>query len=229
MRGDLWFGCGSAADERTLWREMVRGRQARIVYWPFALPPSMVPTADVWLRRQLTDLDVQYELDTWASLADRSPTDLKTADLLWVGGGNTFRLLDHVRRHGFVDAVQEFQRSGGDYYGGSAGAVLACESIAIAEGHDSNEPGLTDLDGLGLISGATILPHFTAEQLESTERWARRHSTTVLGLPETIGLHYAPGGATIVGSGRLTVISPSGVEHHAPGEWIVHGSTNAKS
>jgi len=229
MHGDLWFGCGSAVDERELRLEMLSGREARIVYWPFALPPPMVPTADAWLRGHLTNLGVRYELDTWTNLADRSAEDLATADVLFVGGGNTFRLLDHVRRHGFVDAVQKFQRSGGDYYGGSAGAVLACESIAIAEGHDPNEPGLTDLGGLGLISGATILPHFTFDQLESTRRWARRHSTTVLGLPETVGLHCAAGGAIVIGSGRMTVISSSGVEHHAPGERVLLGSTSMRS
>jgi predicted AAA+ superfamily ATPase len=37
MHGDLWFGCGSAAEGRTLWREMLSRREARIVYWPFAL------------------------------------------------------------------------------------------------------------------------------------------------------------------------------------------------
>lgn len=222
MHGDLWFGCGSAADERPLWREMLSGREARIVYWPFALPPAMVPTADAWLRGHLADLDVPYELDTWASLTDRRPGELTAAaaDVLFVGGGNTFRLLDHVRRHGFIDVVREFCRSGGDYYGGSAGAVLACESIAIADGHDLNEPGVTDLEGLGLISGVTILPHFTVDQLESTERWARVHGTTVLGLPETIGLHHAKDSATVIGSGLLTVISPSGVEQHSPGDRI---------
>ncbi|MFD6179107.1 MULTISPECIES: Type 1 glutamine amidotransferase-like domain-containing protein [unclassified Isoptericola] len=218
MHGDLWFGCGSAEDERELWCEMLGGRTARIVYWPFALPPATVPTADAWLRGGLSALGVPFELDTWESLAGRSPTELTTADVLFVGGGNTFRLLDHVRRHGFVPAVREFWRSGGDYYGGSAGAVLACESIAIADGHDPNEPGLTDLDGLGLVEGATILPHFDVDHLESAERWAHRHGTTVLGIPETVGLHCTSDGATVVGSGFLTVVSPSGVEHRAPGD-----------
>lgn len=222
MLGDLWFGCGSGEDEHPLWRKMLGDRRARIVYWPFALPESMRPTADRWLRDNLDDLGVEYELDTWTSLADRHPTELTTAhaDVLFVGGGNTFRLLDHVRRAGFVGAVREFRRAGGDYYGGSAGAVLACESIAIADGRDVNEPGLTDLTALGLIQGVAILPHFTTDQREAAQRWVRHHGVTVLGLPETVGLHCAGDGATIVGSGMLTVMTPAGFEHHAPGERV---------
>lgn len=164
---------------------MLSGRRARIIYWPFALPAPMLRAADDWLRGNLDQLGAQYELDTWPSLAGHEPAELTTAvaDLLFVGGGNTFRLLEHVQRAGFVDAVRAFHRSGGDYYGGSAGAVLACESIAIADGHDPNEAGLTDLTALGLIHDLAILPHFTAAQLEVTTRWARRHDATVLDLP----------------------------------------------
>ncbi|MBO0813246.1 MAG: Type 1 glutamine amidotransferase-like domain-containing protein [Microlunatus sp.] len=190
------------------------------MYWPFALPAEMARSADSWLRGSLDALGISYRLDTWQHLADHGPPDLdpESVDLLFVGGGNTFGLLDQVRRHGFIEPVRRFWRAGGDYYGGSAGAVLACESIEIAAGLDPNEPGLKDLAALGLLSGAAVLPHFTDEQLAEAGRWAAQHSTVVLGLPDSIGLRCGAGRATVVGAGHLSRVSPETVERFAPGD-----------
>lgn len=222
MPGNLYFGCGSAENEAPLWRAMLQRDRTKIVYWPFALPPQMRPSADAWLRGNLDTLGVSYELQTWQSLDQHDATELngEKIDLLFVGGGNTFRLLDTVQRHGFTEPVRRFWRAGGDYYGGSAGAVLACQSIAIAEGLDDNEPGLDDLTGLGLVQGAVILPHFTDEQLADAERWSARHRMVVLGLPESVGLHCSDETATVLGEGHLTRIMPNTVESIAVGETV---------
>lgn len=222
MQGSIWLGCGSANDERPLWLDMLGGRRTRIVYWPFALPPAMAATADDWLREGLDQLDVDYDLQTWHTLEDHEPAELSAdaVDLLFVGGGNTFQLLDAVRSHGFIEPVRRFWSAGGDYYGGSAGAVLACDSIEIAVGHDANYPGLVDLSGLGLLSGVTVLPHFTDDQMEAAVRWVAEHGTAIVGLPESIGLHVpsAGGRARVIGAGTLSLISASGIAALPPGQ-----------
>jgi dipeptidase E len=193
---------------------MFHRASTRIVYWPFALPDAMCASADQWLRNNLDLLGVDYHLDTWQSLSDHDPVELEPdrVDVLFVGGGNTFRLLDQIGRHGFVDHVRRFWLEGGDYYGGSAGAVLACESIEIADGHDPNEAGLEDLAAIGLIIGTAVLPHFTEDQLEAAGRWASSHGTVVLGLPESVGLRCDEGIATVIGRGQLTRLSDQSVE-----------------
>jgi dipeptidase E len=228
MGGTCYFGCGSADDEIDLWRLMLHRSPTRIVYWPFALPPSMAATAEDWLRESLDRLGVAYQLDTWPDLAGRSSQelDVRKVDLLVVGGGNTFRLLQHVRQAGFVDVVRQFVADGGDYYGGSAGAVLAGEDIAIAQGHDPNEAGIRDLAALGLMSGVSILPHFTEDQTAAARSWADRHDRMVLGLPESTGLRYASGRFEIVGTEQLTCISPGtrSVRRIAPGDLMTEPS-----
>ncbi len=49
---------------------MFHRRTTRIVYWPVALPPAMLASADRWLRDGLDALQVSYELDTWTDLRD---------------------------------------------------------------------------------------------------------------------------------------------------------------
>lgn len=219
MAGSVWLGCGSALDEQPLWRAMLGRPLTRILYWPFALTSTMLASADGWLRGNLDSLGLDYELRTWTDLDQHVPSELSTqsTDLLFVGGGNTFTLLDHVRRHGFIDAVRDFWSSGGDYYGGSAGAVLACESIAIADGHDANETRLTDLAGLALLADVAVLPHFTDDQTTAAMQWSTTHSVAVLGLPETAGLHYREGTATVIGGDRVTRISQGTVDHVVAG------------
>ena len=69
MPGSLYLGCGDAADEEPLWRSMLHRSCTKIVYWPFALPPKLCATADQWLRGNLDQLGINYQLDTWPSLA----------------------------------------------------------------------------------------------------------------------------------------------------------------
>lgn len=220
MPGTVYLGCGSAADEARLWRSMLHRPATRIVYWPFALSAVMSATADEWLRSNLDQLEAGYQLDTWQRLDDHRPSELTRddVDLIFVGGGNTFRLLDHVRKHGFIEPVREFWMAGGDYYGGSAGAVLACEGIEIAAGHDANESGLEELSALGLLAGVALLPHFTEDQLPAARQWAADHGSTVWGLPESVGLQCRDGRAVVIGAGRLSRISGSAVDRVESGD-----------
>lgn len=195
----------------------------RIVYWPFALPSAMLAGADRWLRTNLDQIGASYELQTWLQLDHHTESDLDGADLLFVGGGNTFHLLDQVTRAGLIDVVGRFVDHGGDYYGGSAGAVLACDNIAIAEGHDPNEARLLDLRALHLISNTSILPHFTIAQLDTARRWAATGRSTLIGLPENAGLCHDNGTFTVVGDGTVSVMNASTTRAYRTGQsFTVH-------
>ena len=122
-------------------------------------------------------------------------------------GGNTFRLLDRVRTHGFIDAVRAFVADGGAYYGGSAGAILASDSIRIAEDYDTNDIGLTDLSAVGLVRNLDVLPHFTPGQHAAMVAWAASsHDTSVLAIPNASGV--------VVDDGKIRVLGPTRAPGH---------------
>lgn len=150
-------GGGSAAQESQVWQRALRDVD-RFLYWPFALPDHMVVGAEEWLTSSLRELAIDVEVETWESLAGHSPDELAPFDLLFVGGGSTSKLAQHIRDHEFEAAIHRYLEGGGHYYGGSAGAVLAVDSIDIAALVD-NDPDAAGVKGLGLIRGVSILPH----------------------------------------------------------------------
>lgn len=188
MAGTVYLGGGgSPEDEQALWRRMLAGR-SRLLYWPLALPDSILAGAAEWLAGALARFDFSGNVECWTSLEGHKPTELDEFDLLFVGGGNTFKLLNEVRRHGFLGPVREFVQRGRAYYGGSAGALLACDDISTAQGLDPNDIGLTDLRSLGLLRRLAILPHYQPVDENAAQEWARQNGTRLVGLPERTGL-----------------------------------------
>lgn len=71
------------------------------------------------------------------------------ADILLVGGGNTFRLLHELRQRGCLEPIRQAVRAGTPYVGWSAGSVLATPSIATTNDMPIVDPG--GFDALGLV------------------------------------------------------------------------------
>ena len=218
MAGSIYLGGGgSAADESVLWRSMLAGK-ARIVYWPFALPPERARMAQEWLVRGFRELDADVVVETWTDLSQHAPDHLASAELLFVGGGNTFRLLDHVRRNGFLDAVRKFVDGGGDYYGGSAGALLALSDVSIALHLDDNDLDLADLSALGLVGYLDVLPHFTVAQLGDAIAWSNERERTLLGIPERSGVVVREGKVEVLGYEPVYEVTEGHAVTRQPGE-----------
>ena len=218
MAGKVYLGGGGdASDEADLWCEMLlNGR--RVAYWPFALEEHRVSEATAWLLRSLDDLGLDVPVETWTTLEGRSQAELEGVDLIFVGGGNTFRLLDQVRSHGFADSVRQFVQAGGAYYGGSAGAILACDDVRVATLLDSNDIGLTDLTALGLVPNLAVMPHFSRDRLAEAQAWSRAHDTVVLGIPEQSGVVWSGSLLHVRGSKPVQELRPSRAVVHYPGD-----------
>lgn len=106
--------------------------------------------------RRLSDLGYEVVHVSLENLA----TEIEGIDAVYVCGGNTFVLLDSLRRTGAGDVLKERVRDGLPYIGLSAGAVICGSSIEPIRPMDdaSKAPDLTSTDGLSLIP-EVIVPH----------------------------------------------------------------------
>ena len=124
----------------------------RLVFVPFALRDREAYSARVRARFESEGIEVQG-LEPESSEA----RVLDGAEAVFVGGGNTFRLLDTLQRTGLLDALRRRARAGAPYLGASAGTNVAAPTIRTTNDMPIVQPA--SFDALGLVP-FQINPHY---------------------------------------------------------------------
>ena len=84
--------------------------------------------------------------------------NIKDFDIMYMMGGNTFYLLDQIRKYNFDKVIKKFIYNNKIYIGSSAGSIILGNSIKYTLGFDENNVNMTDFRGLKLVDGI-IIPH----------------------------------------------------------------------
>jgi dipeptidase E len=154
----LLLGSGGLSTDarRDAWRRelaaFLPGSVTRLTFVPFALADheayvAKVQALDLAGGRRLEGL--HREPDARRAVAE--------AEALFVGGGNSFRLLDRMQRLGLLGLIRDRVRAGVPYVGISAGTNLACPTIRTTNDMPIVQP--TSLDALGLVP-FQVNPHW---------------------------------------------------------------------
>jgi dipeptidase E len=104
---------------------------------------------------QVHEIDVQRK--TYAQLFQEA----QKIDLWFVGGGNVFHLLKHVKESGLDRILQESKDL--LYIGSSAGSMILGPSLLPVRGFEDDGVVLSSYEGLGFVD-FTILPHYDKEK-----------------------------------------------------------------
>ena len=86
--------------------------------------------------------------------------DLNCYKGIFIGGGNTFKLLKEIKDSNFDKKLKKYLDDGGFIYGGSAGATIFGKTIETAINADKNDVNLKDLSGLNLLNDYNIWCHY---------------------------------------------------------------------
>ncbi len=174
----------------------------RILFIPYALKDCDAYTAKIAAHFDGSGLLVE-SLHT----APEPRTAIENAEAFFVGGGNSFRLLDALYALGVLHALRNRVRAGAPYLGVSAGTNLACPTIKTTNDMPIVFPA--SLDALSLIP-FQINPHFIdadpnlppahETREERIREFHEENSSSVLGLREGAWLEIAGSSATLLGA-----------------------------
>jgi dipeptidase E len=132
------------------------GPVRRVLFVPYALADHAGYVRTMIER----GLNAGYDLDGIHDHADPVAA-VRAAEAIFVGGGNTFRLLDTLYRLNLLDPIRERVRGGMPYLGVSAGTNVAGPTIRTTNDMPIVQP--PSLDALGLVP-FQINPHYYAGQ-----------------------------------------------------------------
>lgn len=151
-----------------------------------AIKVAFIPTAanieggdkTSWFFRQYED--VRNLGISWIDMIDFAAPDvdwqarLDECDVLFLSGGNTFYLLDQIRKQKFDDYLRRALATK-VYVGSSASSITMTPSIDVAAipPGDPNLPNLTDLTGLGYVN-FEIEPHCNDERFTTIQQYAKK-------------------------------------------------------
>jgi dipeptidase E len=162
------------------------GPRRRVLFVPYALHDHDGYTARA--RHAFTALG--HELFS-VHERNHSPQALDDADAVFIGGGNTFRLLAALYHYGLLSAVQSKVLAGMPYMGSSAGTNVATLSIRTTNDMPIVQP--PSFAALGLVP-FQINPHYLDPDAgsrhmgetreERIRQFHEEHDTPVLGLRE---------------------------------------------
>ena len=109
------------------------------------------------------------ELDISTASNDEINDKLRNNDFIYITGGNTFFLLQELKKIGADKIIIDEINKGKLYIGESAGAIVTSANVEYAKRMDDvkKAPNLTEFSGLNLVD-FYVIPHYTNFPFEKT-------------------------------------------------------------
>ena len=145
----------------TFANEELKGKT--VTFIPTAAIPETIKFYVGSGKKALTKLGLIIdELEISTATSEEIYNKLNNNNLIYISGGNTFFLLQELKRTGADKIIAEQINSGKMYIGESAGSVILSQDIEYIQYLDSvkKAPALSNFSGLNIVD-VYPLPHYT--------------------------------------------------------------------
>lgn len=174
----------------------------RVLFFPFALYDR-----DGYAARAKSRFTAMgYSMES-VHQTDNPQKAIEQTEAIFIGGGNTFRLLKALQDLDLIEAIRRRVKAGAPYIGSSAGSNVAAPTIKTTKDMPIVQP--RSFDALGLVQ-FQISPHYldpdpTSGHMGETQeerilQFLEENDTTVVGLREGAWLLIEGDSVTLKGS-----------------------------
>ena len=145
------------------------------------------------------------EIEVIQSADEILDKNLSDYSAIFIGGGNTYKLLKLLKDSGAFEKIKQYIENGGLVYGGSAGAVIFGKDINSVMYMDTNNVALKDTSGFNLLFDFSFTAHYM-NQSENEHKKATEYLTKysvhepVIAVPEEDSLYTDWNTVKIIGT-----------------------------
>lgn len=156
-----------------------------ILYLPLAMEDTKYDECYKWFKNEIKLMNLD-KFEMVRSSEELSHKNLENYSALFIGGGNTYKLLHELKMNNNFEKIYQFLKNDGIVFGGSAGAIIFGKDINTCLLDDENNVKLTDTKGYNLLNGFSILCHLKKENFNKNLDYLLDFSNKekVLYLPE---------------------------------------------
>lgn len=190
-----------------------------ILYIPLAMKEEKYDGCYNWFKGEIGNFGAT-NFEMVKSSLELSKLDLTKYSSIFIGGGNTYKLLKELQNNSNIEKIKKYLQDGGIIYGGSAGAIIFGKDIDGCLLMDKKLEG--DTKGFDLLNGYSLLCHFSKSSLKQTEKYLKEYSqkNKLLFLPEEDVLLVTDKDIKFIGNEKYCLFYK--------GKSIIHTSANFK-
>jgi dipeptidase E len=187
-----------------------------LIYIPNAGRLEEYATGLEWLHSAMKPLGVLL-IEMWADL--RPHCLINEISGIYIGGGDTSKLLAEVRHAGFETFLQNAAELGIPIYGGSAGAIILGEDIRTAP--EAQKLNTSEALGLQMIKLFSVVCHYSSDNRETIVKLSKDLGRPIIAIPEKSGAFIEGDKLTCCGLEPVDVVYKEIVDTVNPNETLI--------
>ncbi len=196
--------------------------QKPLLYIPLAMTADRYPSCWEWVSKEFSSFEFP-QIDMVTSMMEVAEKNLHDYCAVFIGGGNTYKLLKELKESSVFEQLKTYLNNGGVVLGGSAGAIVFGKTIDSC--NDEKRVDLKDKTAFNMALGVFLGAHYTNRDKERTERAyanyvARSFDAAVIALPEECTLYIDEKCVCVIGckpyylfKNGLVIIQESNVKY----------------
>lgn len=148
------------------------------------------------------------EIDIEERTQDEIKLFFKDKNIVYMEGGNSFYLLNAIRKTGFAEILKELLEAGKTYMGPSSAAYIMCPTIEVADWDETGKSRfeVTDFTALNYVP-FLIKAHYKDEKEKIVRQKMKTLQYPLRILRDGQGILVEDGKYTFIGDGEETILN----------------------
>lgn len=199
----------------------ILNKEKPILYIPLAMEKEKYDSCYLWFENEIKTVNLN-KFEMVQSSYELSQKNLDNYSALFIGGGNTYKLLNELKQYDNYNKIETYLKDDGIVFGGSAGAIIFGKDIDGCLLDDENTMNLEDTKGFDYLNGYSILCHLKTKNFNKNLNYLQDYSVKnkLIYLPEENVIFIDNKKIDIIGTEKYAIFKN--------GKYVFHNFENFK-